>query len=93
MIGIVASFTLLPCSAGPYLVFASLLSLSEWIARLGYLLVYVLIFISPLILILLGALGLTKVRGVNEYLLKHEAKIKLGAGIVLVLVAAYLALL
>ncbi|RLG78914.1 MAG: hypothetical protein DRO10_01740 [Thermoprotei archaeon] len=93
LIGIVASFTLLPCSAGPYLVFASLLSLSEWIARLGYLLVYVLIFISPLILILLGALGLTKVRGVNEYLLKHEAKIKLGAGIVLVLVAAYLALL
>jgi len=48
-LGALCSFTLLPCSSGPYLVFAGILSrVQQWAIRYALLAVYNLIFVAPL---------------------------------------------
>lgn len=50
--GLLLSIALIPCSAGPYVVFLIMLSSITGIAKLLYLLVYVLIFVAPLLIFL-----------------------------------------
>lgn len=57
--GLVISFTLLPCSSGPYLVATSLIADFPFVEKLTLLGIYNLIFITPLVLILL-AMGVSE---------------------------------
>ncbi|MGC9115453.1 MAG: hypothetical protein ACP5HH_05565 [Fervidicoccaceae archaeon] len=50
--GLLLSIALIPCSAGPYVVFLVILSSITGVARILYLLVYVLIFVAPLLVFL-----------------------------------------
>jgi len=50
--GLLLSIALIPCSAGPYIVFLVMLSSIAGIARFLYLLLYVLIFVAPLLVFL-----------------------------------------
>jgi len=52
LFGLAISIALIPCSAGPYLVFLVMLSSITGIAKMLYLLVYVLIFVAPLLIFL-----------------------------------------
>jgi len=58
LLGVIISFTLLPCSGGPYLVAASVLAEFNTYLKLSLLLLYNLVFIGPLLLILVGVLYL-----------------------------------
>ncbi len=58
LLGVIISFTLLPCSGGPYLIAASVLAEFNMYSKLGLLLLYNLVFIAPLLLILVGVLYL-----------------------------------
>ncbi len=54
-IGFVASWTLLPCTAGPYVAAIALLDGYPFIDKLGLLAFYNMVFISPLLAVLLGS--------------------------------------
>ena len=87
-IGLLASFTLLPCSAGPYIAFAMIISTQSLIERLALLLAYNIVFVTPLILILIAMLGITRLSGVRDKLIKYSPHISLASGVLLVIVAA-----
>ena len=87
--GLIISFTLLPCSSGPYLVATSLIAdlpLAERLALLG---IYNLVFIAPLVLILL-AMGVAekKVRKkIKEWRTRHLHILNAIAGGLLILIS------
>jgi len=54
-VGLIVSFFLTPCTAGPYFVVNGLLSSLELLSAVPYLLIYMCIFISPMIAITLTA--------------------------------------
>lgn len=87
-IGLLASFTLLPCSAGPYIAFAMIISTQSLIERLALLLAYNIVFVTPLILILIAMLGITRLSGVRDKLIKYSPHISLVGGVLLIIVAA-----
>ncbi|MGC8675097.1 hypothetical protein [Fervidicoccus sp.] len=65
ILGLILSISLIPCSAGPYIVFILLLStVSGMLTKILYLLIYDIIFVAPL-LILLEIIVLT-LKKVNE---------------------------
>ena len=80
-LGLIASWTLLPCTAGPYVAAIVLLGGQPLLLRLVLLALYNLVFIAPLIAILVGATRIAK---------KYEKLIpamSTAAGIVLVVLA------
>ena len=86
LVGILLSLFLLPCSSGPYLVFIDLFSSLNNLFLFIY---YLLIFISPMVLItLLVYLGL-KPEKVLEFRNKYIRKLHLISGILLLLVLIY----
>jgi len=91
-IGLLASFTLLPCSAGPYIAFAMIISTQSLIERLALLLTYNAVFVTPLILILVAMLGITRLSGVKDKLIKYSPHLSLVGGVLLVIVAALMVL-
>ncbi|MCD6323974.1 MAG: hypothetical protein J7L55_02555 [Desulfurococcales archaeon] len=92
-LGAVASFTLLPCSGGPYLAFATIISVAGIAERLALLLIYNLVFILPLAAILAGMVGVSRVRGVQEALVRHQRTLMAVAGIALILLGLYVSYL
>ena len=49
--GLIVSFFLTPCTAGPYFVFGGILSHLSFLEALPYLLIYMVLFISPMFII------------------------------------------
>ncbi len=86
-LGLLASFTLLPCSAGPYIAFAIIISTQSLAERLLLLLAYNLVFVTPLVLILIAMLGVTRLRRVREKLINYAPHISLVSGVLLIIVA------
>ena len=74
IVGLIVSFFLTPCTAGPYFVAGGILSEVSLLTALPYLLVYLLIFISPMIAITLfvyfGFMAVEDVSGWRERNLK-----------------------
>ncbi len=93
IMGFLASYTLLPCSGGPYVAFAAMISLISPAERLFLLLIYDSIFILPLVLILGGIAGFLRLRGIEGALIKYERPLLLASGVVLIAVSIYLYLM
>ncbi len=92
LIGFVAAFTLFPCTAGMYVVFNLLtvgLNFIEWIPLA---LLYVAVFVLPLILILLSFVGITRFSAVHTVLIKHQKYVKLLGSVLLIAVSLYILL-
>ena len=92
--GVVCSFTLLPCSSGPYLVFTAVLSrLSEEYAKYLLLALYNIIFVLPLagIAMAVTLLGLAA-RRVKAWRTKGLATMELVSGVLLIAVCTYIML-
>jgi len=49
--GLIVSFFLTPCTAGPYFVFGGILSNVSYLEAIPYLLIYMVLFISPMLII------------------------------------------
>jgi cytochrome c-type biogenesis protein len=90
LLGLVASFTLLPCSGGPYLAFASLVSKAPVVSRISLLALYNSIFVTPLIIITAGMLGVYKLGKVQEWLVKAQRPLLIVSGLLLTAVGLYL---
>lgn len=91
-LGILATITLLPCSSGPYLIGLSLLSNLREFAQIFLLLVmYNLIFVSPLFLILVALLASESLSHKIKVFRSRKLKImELVSGMLLITVCLYL---
>ncbi|MEM1628780.1 MAG: hypothetical protein QXP02_03810 [Desulfurococcaceae archaeon] len=90
ILGLLSSITILPCSAGLYNVYIILtmnMSVLEWIP---YTLLYVAIFISPLVLIAISITGLLRIKRVYQFLINENEYVKLIGGILAILTGIYI---
>jgi cytochrome c biogenesis protein CcdA len=75
--GLIASFTLLPCSGGPYVVGLGLLStVKDAVQRYALLLIYNLVFITPLLIILIALTASSRIADKVE-LIRGSEKVKI----------------
>ncbi len=89
-LGLLLTFTLLPCSAGPYVVFVGIAS--KYSTPIPYLLLilYNVLFISPLIAILTVIITTMRYKSVQEFLLRNNNILSLIAGLLLIAVGVWL---
>jgi len=86
-IGLLISLSLLPCSAGPYIIAIKMLSEINVIEALPYIIVYNFIFVLPLIFVLtMTCMGL-KIDMVREVLAKKYKHLSVVAGILLIILS------
>ncbi|PIN98466.1 MAG: hypothetical protein COT90_04180 [Candidatus Diapherotrites archaeon CG10_big_fil_rev_8_21_14_0_10_31_34] len=82
--GIIVSFFLTPCTAGPYFVFGGILSNMPFFETLPYLFIYMLVFISPMIAItLITFFGFMVIEDVAGWREKNLKKLHWVAGLLL----------
>ena len=89
-LGFVVTFTLLPCSSGPYLVFAGIASryaLSTSLALLG---LYNLIFVLPLIALAVLIAESMKYERVRGFMIKYRTHLSVIAGLTLIALGIYI---
>ncbi|MEM4451770.1 MAG: hypothetical protein QW182_01030 [Thermosphaera sp.] len=92
LLGLLASLTILPCSAGLYVVYVILTTryeISLWLPLTAF---YVLVFISPLVALTFGIVGVTRIKIVFSTLLRHEKIFKIIGGLLAIIVGLYLSL-
>jgi len=89
--GILVTLFLLPCTIGPYIIAAGILSVFDMLANVPVLLVYNLIFILPMTAIVgIVYLGLSGVKDVEEWKNRHITKLHLIAGVLMLFVGVAL---
>lgn len=88
-LGVMVSFTLLPCSAGSYLIYAILISkigrTLTWIL-LG---LYNLIFVLPLLIILFTVSSIAESKSLSQKIVRRSRELSMIAGFVLMLLGVY----
>ncbi|MCK5374055.1 MAG: hypothetical protein KAJ40_02110 [Alphaproteobacteria bacterium] len=83
-IGLFVTLFLLPCTIGPYIILGGMLSPMEIIQTLPMLVLYNLIFVTPIFIITgIVYLGLSKVRDVQQWKEKHIRVLHLTAGLII----------
>jgi hypothetical protein len=89
--GILVTLFLLPCTIGPYIIAAGILSVFDMLANIPVLIVYNLIFIMPMMAIVgIVYLGLSGVKDVEEWKNRHITKLHLIAGVLMLFVGVAL---
>lgn len=95
--GVLVSFTLLPCSSGPYLLASYILSNLPLSVSIAYLLLYNAVFVLPLVLIALSVIVWQKLAihmdiGIAK-LMPYRRYVDLAIGVILITVGLYVLLL
>ncbi len=84
VVGLLVTLFLLPCTIGPYIILGGLLSVMEIVKTLPTLLLYNVIFISPMLLITAVVyLGLSRVEDVQDWKDKNIRVLHLIAGLLI----------
>ncbi|ODS36673.1 MAG: hypothetical protein A7316_02505 [Candidatus Altiarchaeales archaeon WOR_SM1_86-2] len=85
VVGLAVSFFLTPCTAGPYFVVNGLLSAIELLSAIPYLLIYMCIFISPMIAItLITYFGFKTVEDMGGWRERNLKNLHWAAGLILI---------
>ncbi len=92
VMGLFLTFTLLPCSAGPYVVFVGIASRYGYATFIPLLLLYNAIFVSPLVAIALIMAFATRIEKVQRFVVEHGTELSILAGVLLILVGIYILL-
>jgi len=83
-VGLIVSFFLTPCTAGPYIIASGYLAKVAWLTALPLLLIYMLIFISPMIVItILAYFGFAKVEDMGGWRERNLKKLHWIAGLLM----------
>lgn len=83
-IGLLVTLFLLPCTIGPYIILGGMLSVMDLVKTLPTLLLYNVIFISPMLLITLVVyMGLSSVENVQNWKDKYIRIMHLIAGVII----------
>ncbi len=91
VLGLLLSLTLLPCSSGPYLVFATIASKQGSLAPL-LLALYNAVFVAPLVAVTVTVGSIAGARRVREWFNKHSQALSITSALLLALLGAYLLL-
>ncbi|WP_175060093.1 cytochrome c biogenesis protein CcdA [Thermococcus sp. 2319x1] len=91
-LGVIISFTLLPCSSGTYLAYAILISKVGKALTLILLALYNVIFILPLLIILLTVGSITESKSVSQRIVQKSRELSMIAGALLILLGVYVIL-
>ncbi len=91
-LGVIVSFTLLPCSAGSYLVYAILISKTGRLLIFLLLALYNLLFVLPLIVILFVMGGISESKSVSQKLVQRSKELSIAAGAALVAIGIWVLL-
>ncbi len=90
ILGISVSTTLLPCSAGPYLVYAAVIARSSTTMVFLLLALYNLIFVLPLLTILFAMGSLRESKEFSRAMVRHSAELSVIAGLLLIAIGIWL---
>ncbi len=90
ILGISVSTTLLPCSAGPYLVYAAVIARSSTAMVFLLLALYNLIFVLPLLTILFAMGSLRESKEFSRAMVRHSAELSVIAGLLLIAIGIWL---
>ncbi|ASJ00845.1 cytochrome c biogenesis CcdA family protein [Thermococcus gorgonarius] len=89
ILGISVSTTLLPCSAGPYLVYAAVIARSSMTLVFLLLALYNIIFVLPLLVILFAMGSLRDSKEFSRTMVRHSAELSVVAGVLLVAIGLW----
>ncbi|MEO3993096.1 MAG: hypothetical protein QN229_02130 [Desulfurococcaceae archaeon TW002] len=90
ILGVIVSFTLLPCSAGLYILFNIIMVEYGFLTWLLLSILYVAVFETPLILILLFFVGFSRVKKVSEVLMSKQRVVKIMGSLTMIAVSIYI---
>ncbi len=84
IIGLFITVFLLPCTIGPYVITSGLLSAFELLSSIPYLIIYNMLFISPMVGITFAVyFGLSKAKDVKKWKDKNVKHLHLTAGLII----------
>ncbi len=89
ILGIVVSTTLLPCSAGSYLVYATIIVHGSKELAFFLLALYNLIFVLPLIIILVAMGSVTESKRFSQAMVRHSRELSVVAGMLLIAIGIW----
>ncbi len=88
-LGMVVSTTLLPCSAGSYLVYTTIIARGSRALAFLLLALYNVIFVLPLVIILLAMGGVSESKRFSQAMVRHSAGLSVIAGILLIAIGIW----
>jgi len=88
-LGVIVSTTLLPCSAGSYLVYAIIISKAGKALAFLLLALYNLIFVLPLVVILLAMGSVTKSKRFSQAMVRKSRELSVIAGMLLIAIGIW----
>ena len=91
-LGLLLSWTLLPCSSGPYFVFTSLASKLSPMAAYPLLALYNAVFVLPFVAVSLLALRAARVREIRMWMRRRQKEVSVASGLLLAALGVYLLL-
>ncbi len=91
-LGLLVTFTLLPCSAGPYVLFVTMVKNVGTELFVPLVLLYNIVFVSPMLVLLGAVTSLTKLERVQKFIVSNGDKLSILSGILLIAVGLYVLL-
>jgi len=88
-LGVIVSTTLLPCSAGSYLVYAIIISKAGKALAFLLLALYNLVFVLPLVVILLAMGSVTESKRFSQAMVRHSRELSVIAGTLLIAIGVW----
>lgn len=92
ILGVISSFTILPCSAQLYLLFHIVTRDYGFLAWILLTVLYVAVFISPAVAVYLMFITVSRRRWFISYMIRHEILFKILGSIMMIGIAIYLAI-
>jgi len=92
LLGLLVTFTLLPCSSGPYVVFAGIASRYDTPIAVALLAMYNLVFVTPLLAVMVLVVAGLRYRSVQRFIIEHKREMSIAAGLLLIAVGIYVLL-
>ena len=89
VLGFLVTYAILPCSAGPYVVFTGIISRLGLGTALTWLAYYNLVFVMPLIVVFTASLKLVEVAKVRDIILRYSEQLSAAMGFVLIAIGFY----
>jgi len=91
LLGLTVSMTLAPCTAGPYFIFSSLASTLDKAARILYLLLYNVIFVTPMTVVGVSAALMSTSEAFKRFFVStNEEYLRLAAGVATIMLGFYI---
>ncbi len=84
LLGVMVSTTLLPCSAGSYLVYATIIAHGSEALAFLLLALYNIIFVLPLVVILLAMGSVSESKRFSQAMVRHSMELSVVAGLLLI---------